>query len=79
MDGNEEPVVYYQPINKLVRVGDEQYFFSVKRNISLSYVKPKDVESFLRKRGGCCGSQKRGVFRRATDQEIRLWNGTADR
>jgi len=76
---NREPIVYYQTINKLVKVGDESYFFAVKCNISLCYVKPEHVDHFLNIRGGCCGKSKKGVFRKATDQEIRLWNGWADR
>lgn len=76
---NKEPIVYYQTIQKLVTVGDEQYVFVVRHNISLCYVKPEHVEAILNMRGGCCGKKKRGVFRRASDQEIRLWHGEASR
>lgn len=80
MDTNKEPITYYQPINKFVTMGDgTQYVFSCKKDISLCYVEPKHVESLLNKRGGCCGKKKKGIFRRATDQKIRLWNGWADR
>lgn len=75
----KEPLVYYQPIQKLITVRDTQYVFVVKCNISLAYINPEHVDSILNIRGGCCGQSKRGVFRRATDQEIRLWNGLADR
>jgi len=79
MGNDKEPLVYYQPIQKLVKVQNKQYVFVVKYNISLSYVNPEHVEAFLNMRGGCCGSKKRGVFRRATDQEIRIWTGQASR
>lgn len=80
MDENKEPIVYYQPVNKLITMGDgTQYFFSVQKDISLAYVEPEHVDNLLNKRGGCCGSNKKGIFRRATDQEIRIWNGWAGR
>lgn len=74
-----KPIVYYQPIQKLVRVQDERYVFVVRRNISLAYIDPEHVQSILDMRGGCCGQSRTGIFREATEQEIRLWKGEADR
>lgn len=73
------PIVYYQCVQKLIRVRDAQYVFTIRHNISLSYVDPEHVDAILNIRGGCCGGQKKGVFRLATEQEIRIWNGEADR
>lgn len=76
---DHEALVYYQPIQKLVTVQNEQYVFVVKNNISLSYVRPEHVHHIENIRGGCCGQSRKGVFRKATDQEVRLWTGEADR
>jgi len=73
------PLVYYQCVQKLVTIRKKQYVFTIKYNISLAYVEPEHVDSILNMRGGCCGSRKRGIFRRATEQEIRIWNGEASR
>lgn len=74
-----KPIVYYQPIQKFVRVQGAEYVFVVKRNISLAYIEPENVQAILDQRGGCCGQSKKGIFREATEQEVRLWKGEADR
>ena len=73
------PIVYYQCVRKLITVRDAQYVFMIRYNISLSYVEPEHVDAILSIKGGCCGGQRAGVFRRASDQELRLWSGEADR
>ena len=76
------PLVYYQCVQKLISIRDAQYVFTIRHNISLSYVEPKHVDAVLNVRGGCggCGGgRKKNVFRRATDQEIRIWNGETSR
>lgn len=73
------PLSYYQCVQKLIKVRDTQYVFTIRYNISLAYVEPEHVDAILNIRGGCCGNKKSGVFRRATDQEIRIWNGEASR
>ena len=73
------PLVYYQCVQKLIKVRNKQYVFVIRYSISLAYVEPEHVDAILNITGGCCGGKKKGVFRRASDQEIRIWNGEADR
>ncbi len=78
-ENDPEPLVYYQCVQKLVTIRKKQYVFMIKYNISLAYIEPEHVDSILNMRGGCCGNNKRGIFRMASDQEIRIWNGEASR
>jgi len=79
LENNQIPLVYYQCVQKLVTVRKKQYVFTIRHNISLAYIDLEYVDDILNIRGGCCGNKKPGVFRNASEQEIRIWNGEADR
>ena len=72
--------VYFMPIDKLIELGSgHAYFFKVDRNISLSWVKPEDLDAVLDVRGGCCGNKIAKIVRLASSSDLRLWSHTADR
>lgn len=48
-----------QPIPKLVKVGDTQYYFECKYGVSLAFVDEKNVPALLSHLGGCCGGKKK--------------------
>jgi hypothetical protein len=71
---------YLQPIQKFVELGNgHQYVFVVRRNVSLAWVLPEDVERCFSIKTGCCGHTINPAFRYASDSEVRIWSGTADR
>lgn len=49
---------YAQPIPKLIKVNDKQYYFECKFGVSLAFVDEKEVPAMLNYRGGCCGGNK---------------------
>lgn len=65
---------YYQPIQKYVEVNSAGYVFTVRADISLTWVNPADVGAILAIRGGCnCSSSKQPVFRYAVESSVRRW------
>lgn len=71
---------YYMSVNPVVERNGRLYPFITNRNVCLAYIDPEDVEAILNKTKVCCGDPTpKRVFRLASEQEVRLWNGTADR
>jgi hypothetical protein len=66
-------MVYYQPIPKVVNLNGTQYAFVVKHGISLAYVAVKDISLLSQFKAGCCGNEKSNVFRRANDNQLKVW------
>ena len=69
----EVAIVYYQTIPKVISVHKRQYAFAIRRNISLSWVKPEDVDAILSITNTCCGGNTKTVFRYANSTEVRVW------
>lgn len=79
-DKGETAVVYFQPIQKLVELGNgHSYVFKVDRSISLAWIPESDLALVLDLRGGCCGNTTNRIFRVASASDVRLWSHTADR
>lgn len=55
------------------------YVFSVRANISLSWVEPRDVACCLAKKGGCCGQKKAGIITYANEADVRRWKNGGGR
>ena len=55
-----------------------EYAFVPRANISLAYVKPKDVAQLYRIKRGCCGSEKRVIFP-ASEADVRQWENGGGR
>jgi hypothetical protein len=79
-DQGQVALFYLQPIQKLITLGNgHQYVFTVKRNVSLAFVAPEDVPACFEIRTGCCGHQLNPAFRYASESDVRIWSGTAER
>jgi len=56
-----------------------QYVFSMRANISMTWVAEADAQCCLNVRGGCCGTSQPGVILFATGDEIRRWTSGGGR
>lgn len=73
-------MVYYQPTQKLINVHGTDYVFTLNKNISLTYVRPSDVQELLQFRKQCCGGNSQtGVFKLANDMQVRIWSNLTER
>ena len=57
---------------KQVTVSGYTYVFVPQHNITLAWIKDKDVQSVLSVKRGCCGGKKQQFFL-ATETDIRRW------
>lgn len=70
---------YFQPVDKLVKIGQETYWFSSQYGISLGFFNEEDVPKLLEVIGGCC-DRKRKVISEATQTQYEHWkNGKGGR
>jgi hypothetical protein len=69
---------YRMPVQKYIRVGDREYVFVPRANISLAWVEDQDVDFILRKKKSCCGGSK-PIFFRANPSDIRRWTNNGGR
>ena len=66
---------HYNSNPRIIRCNDNTiYQFEPKRQISLAYVDERHVAELLTAMGGCCGN-RRLLFSRATDDDIRKFEG----
>jgi hypothetical protein len=63
----------YQTINKIIKVGGEEYLFHTRANICLSWVRPEHVGQVLGITRMCCGGNKKPQFRYANEADVRRW------
>jgi hypothetical protein len=69
-------MVYYQPIQKYIKVNGHEYVFIPRNNVSLAEVQDEDVATLSAYKEGCnCASGKRKAFYIANDMHIRIWEG----
>jgi hypothetical protein len=78
-DSGEIGIRYLRQQQKLVSVHGRQYVFTVRANISFSWINPEDVDLILSMLGGCCGQRKPGVFKLATEDDTRRWTNGGGR
>ena len=70
---------YYSPVDKLVKVGSEHFWFSSQHGISLGFFKETDVPQLLEVLGGCCGKRQK-IITVATETQYEHWkNGKGGR
>lgn len=63
---------YYQPMPKLVKIGNKTISFDSQHAISLAFVDDEDVEPLLNYLGGCCGKKQKVIFL-ATEVQYEHW------
>jgi len=63
---------YHQPIPKLIKIGDKNFYFDPKHGVSLSLVNEEDVPALLAYLGGCCGGKKH-VISLASEAIYKHW------
>jgi hypothetical protein len=62
-------------VNSWETASGREYILSVRNNVSLTWVKPQDVEPLLKVKKGCCGNPPKNVIRLATEGEASAWEG----
>jgi hypothetical protein len=50
-----------------------QYVFTMRGNVSMSWVAEADAQCCLNVRGGCCGNNQPGIIVFAIETDIRRW------
>jgi len=65
----------YQTIQKYISVNGSEYVFVPQHNISLAWIKHKDVSAVLSIKRECCGGNKNPYFRYANQHDIDIWTG----
>ncbi len=69
---------YYQPANKFVRVGKNEYVATVQHGVSMILAEETDAQALLEYRGrGCCGEPPR-IFSLPNQESVNVWE-TGDR
>ena len=63
---------YWQPVPKLIRINEHDYYFDSQHGVSLGFVDEADVPAALSHMGGCCGG-KRKVISLATQVLYDHW------
>ena len=69
----------YQTINKIVKVGGEEYLFFTKANICLAWIRPEHVYQVLQKMKVCCEDTRKPMFRYANEDDVRRWSAGGGR
>lgn len=75
-DAGEVAIRHYQPIQKLITVGNTSYVFIPKFNISIAWIKPEHVDTVLRMRKSCCGNRKHKMFTITDQTHVDRWSVT---
>lgn len=80
-DAGDVAVVYYSPVNKVIKINGHEYLFMVNKAISFAWVKEADIGTMLSISSDCnCpNSSKKPAFILANDAQTRIWNGWAER
>ena len=75
-EAGEVAMAHHQPAQAFVSENRTPsrtaYVFVVQRAVSLTYVKPEDVDTLLAIRAKCCNGQKR-LFAPATEGQVGVW------
>lgn len=73
-------MVNKQPVQKYVKVGSNEYVFTVNRAISFAWINPGDVDQILAIKGcNCPNSSNTSVFSLANEAQERIWSGRSER
>lgn len=82
-EAGEIAMRYLREQRILIECGNQkelgQYVFHMRHGISMSYVPERHVGCCLAVVGGCCGQAKPGVIVFASEADIRIWEGRAER
>lgn len=79
-DAGQVAMKYFQPHRKYVLLGNEhEYVFTVRANISLTWVEPEDVQRILNIRRSCCGGKRNQQFFLANESDVRRWTNGGGR
>lgn len=65
-------VQYYQPANKYVKVGNNEYVAVAQHAVSMLLAEESDVPALLSVLGGCCGGQRK-IFLLPSQEAVNIW------
>ena len=68
-DHEQIAITYYLPMPKWAG----KYFFTCKYGVCMAWVNAEDAPAILAIKGGCCGGRRPGVFRYASENQVKLW------
>ncbi|MFA6982215.1 MAG: hypothetical protein WC243_04325 [Patescibacteria group bacterium] len=60
---------------KQVNLGTKTYYFNIKMDISLCWVKPEDIDKILAVRVSCCGGTMNQSCHLANELDVKRWLG----
>ena len=66
------PLMYYQPIPKMVVINGKQMVCDVRHAVSMLLLDEADVPAALAAEGGCCGG-KRKIFSMPGQEAVNVW------
>ena len=76
-ESGEIAVRMRQATQKTIRVGSNEYTFTVRSNVSLAWVKPKDVDKLLSMTITCCNGRQ-SLFTFLPDEvHVKRWLGVS--
>lgn len=64
---------YFQQVPQKVKLGKDVYFFTVKANICMAWVKQEHVTTILEIVRTCCGGNKTKPYRLANELDVKRW------
>ena len=75
-DQGQVALKYKKQIPKYIELRNgHAYAFSVKRNVSVSWVEADDVATIFNIKEGCCGNKSHQAFTYANERDMGLWTG----
>lgn len=69
----------YRQADKIVSVGNAQYVFRTRANISMAWIDSEHVGAVLGMRRQCCSGAKKPEFHYASDVDVRRWTNGGGR
>lgn len=82
MPESQTALKYYQPAARILiqdTPSHTPYVFVCRANITMAWVDNQDVEHILSRYKVCCGGQKKKMFYRANENDIRQWTNGGGR
>jgi hypothetical protein len=70
---------FFQAIPQRVKIGSTEYFFEPKKNISMAWVLEEHANTVLGIVRVCCGGNRNNPYRYASEADVRMWMGEAER
>lgn len=68
-------IKYFQEVPQNVKIGKDIYYFRVKANVCMAWVKKEHVNQVLNIVRICCGGNKNKPYKFANELDVKRWEG----